>query len=110
MERALERMEKLNRPTLHRKKMKLEMESSNRSGKDVVVLKDVSKGFGDLQLFERVNMHITYQQRVAIVGENGTGKSTLIKLILQQLNPDEGEIRMGSNVKVGYLSQHVFSE
>lgn len=110
MERALERMEKLNRPTLHRKKMKLEMESSNRSGKDVVVLKDVSKGFGDLQLFERVNMHITYQQRVAIVGENGTGKSTLIKLILQQLNPDEGEIRMGSNVKVGYLSQHVFSD
>lgn len=109
MERALERIEKLNRPTLHRKKMKLEMESSNRSGKDVVVLKDMSKGFGDQQLFERVNMHITYQQRVAIVGENGTGKSTLIKLILQQLNPDEGEIRMGSNVKVGYLSQHVFS-
>ncbi len=110
MERALERMEKLNRPTLHRKKMKLEMESSNRSGKDVVVLKDVSKGFGDQQLFERVNVHITYQQRVAIVGDNGTGKSTLIKLILQQLNPYEGEIRMGSNVKIGYLSQHVFSD
>ncbi|MDQ0273758.1 ribosomal protection-like ABC-F family protein [Cytobacillus purgationiresistens] len=109
MERALERMEKLNQPTLHRKKMNLEMESSNRSGNDVIVLQDVSKSLGDQQLFELVNMHITYQQRVAIVGENGTGKSTLIKLILQQLNPDEGEVKIGNSVKIGYLSQHVFS-
>jgi len=107
MERALERMEKLNRPTLHKKKMNLEMYASDRSGNDVIVLQDVSKGFGYQRLLEQVNMHITFQKRVAIVGENGTGKSTLIKLILQKLSPDEGEVRIGSNVKIGYLSQQV---
>lgn len=110
MERALERMEKLDRPVLQRKKMKLEMESSNRSGNDVISLQGVSKRFGDKLLFKNVNMHVRYQQRAAIIGENGTGKSTLLKLILQQFTPDEGEVRIGSNVKIGYLSQHVFSD
>lgn len=110
MERALERMEKLNRPVLNRRKMNLEMESGNRSGKDVVVLQDVSKSFGDKELFKEVNMHLMYQQRAAVVGENGTGKSTLIKLILQQLSPDAGIVKIGSNVKIGYLSQQLFSD
>lgn len=110
MERALERMEKLNRPVLQRKKMKLEMAAGDRSGKDVIRLKGVSKRFGEKLLFKDVNMHVAYQQRAAIIGENGTGKSTLIKMILQQFAPDEGEVRIGSNVKIGYLSQHIFSE
>lgn len=109
MERALERMEKLQRPVLNRKKMNLEMDSTDRSGKDVIVLKDVAKRFDDKQLFENVTMHVTYQERAAIIGENGTGKSTLLKMILQQLEPDAGEVRIGSNVKIGYLSQNIFS-
>lgn len=86
------------------------METTDRSGKDVIILKDVAKWFGDRELFSKVNMHIRYKQRVAIVGGNGTGKSTLIKLILNQLPADEGEVRIGSNVKVGYLSQQVFTQ
>ena len=109
MERALERMEKLDRPILNRKKMNLEIDASDRSGKDVIVLKDVSKRFDDKRLFEHVSMHVTYQERAAIIGENGTGKSTLLKMILQQLEPDAGEVRIGSNVKIGYLSQNIFS-
>lgn len=107
MERALERMEKIDRPVLERKKMNLTMEAADRSGKDVIVVKGLEKNFGARQLFAQVDMHVRYQQRVAIVGNNGTGKSTLIKLMLQQLVPDAGEVRLGSNVKVGYLSQHV---
>ncbi len=110
MERALERMEKLARPNLHRKKMGLEMESTDRSGKDVAILKGVSMAFENQSLFHSVNMQITYQERVAIVGENGSGKSTLIKIILKQIQPQDGEVRLGSNVKIGYLSQHVFSD
>ncbi|MCJ8008644.1 ribosomal protection-like ABC-F family protein [Lederbergia wuyishanensis] len=110
MERALERMEKLNRPILNRKKMNLEMESSVRSGNDVMTLQNVSKSFGEKLLFKEVNMNIAYQERVAIIGENGAGKSTLIKMIIEQIYPDEGEVRLGSNVKIGYLSQHIFSE
>lgn len=109
MERALERMEKLNRPILNRKKMNLEMDASDRSGKDVIMLSGVSKRFNGKLLFENANMHITYRDRVAIIGENGTGKSTLIKLILQQFDPDGGEVQVGSNVKIGYLSQNIFA-
>ncbi|WP_025027881.1 ribosomal protection-like ABC-F family protein [Caldalkalibacillus mannanilyticus] len=110
MERALERIEKLSRPILNRKKMNLEMEAADRSGKDVILLRNVAKQFGERFLFEDVNMHVTYQERVAIIGENGTGKSTLMKLMLNQLVPDKGEVRLGSNVKVGYLSQHIFAD
>ncbi|MFT9850087.1 ribosomal protection-like ABC-F family protein [Aneurinibacillus sp. REN35] len=110
MERALERMEKLNRPRLEQKKMKLDMESAERSGNDVIKLQGVSKSFGEKMLFKNVYMQVAYQQRVAIVGENGVGKSTLLKLILQQVHPDEGEVKIGSNVKIGYLSQHIFSD
>lgn len=109
MERALERMEKLHRPILNRKKMNLEIDATDRSGNDVIMLKDVSKKNGEKLLFEGVNMHVTYRERVAMIGENGTGKSTLIKIILQQLDSDEGEVRVGSNVKIGYLSQSIFS-
>ncbi|RKQ30410.1 ribosomal protection-like ABC-F family protein [Oceanobacillus halophilus] len=109
MERALERMEKIKRPTINRKKMNLEMEATDRSGKDVLMLRDVAKRFDDKLLFEDVTMHVTYQDRAAIIGENGTGKSTLLKLILRQINPDKGEVRIGSNVKIGYLSQNIFS-
>src|SRR5690625_184207 len=109
MERALERMEKLNRPVLNRKKMGLEMAASDRSGIDVAMLKNVTKRFADQLLYEDVNIHLSYQERAAIIGENGTGKSTLIQLLMNQIQPDEGEVMLGSNVKIGYLSQNIFS-
>ncbi|MEK4303182.1 ribosomal protection-like ABC-F family protein [Oceanobacillus sp. FSL K6-0251] len=110
MERALERMEKIDKPGLNRKKMQMELDTSDRSGKDVVVMTDVRKQFGEKLLFNHVSMHIRYQDRVAIIGENGAGKSTLIQLMLGNISPDSGEVMMGSNVKFGYLSQHVFHD
>ncbi|HFJ9441952.1 MULTISPECIES: ribosomal protection-like ABC-F family protein [Bacillus] len=108
MERALERMEKLKKPILERKQMGLQFEGQERSGKDVVVMKEVSKGFGDYLLFNEANLHVRFQERAAIVGRNGTGKTTLLKLLLEEVEPDTGEIRIGSSVKIGYLSQHAY--
>ncbi|MEN1938339.1 ABC-F type ribosomal protection protein [Paenibacillus sp. 102] len=108
MERALERMEKLKKPILERRQMGLQFEGQERSGKDVVVMKEVSKGFADRTLFQKVNLHVRFQERAAIVGRNGTGKTTLLKLLLEEMKPDAGEIRIGSGVKVGYLSQHTY--
>lgn len=108
MERALERIEKLKRPILERKQMSLQFEGQERSGKDVVVMKEVSKGFAGRPLFEQANLHVRFQERAAIVGRNGTGKTTLLKLLLEEINPDAGEIRIGSSVKIGYLSQHTY--
>ncbi|AGX02629.1 MULTISPECIES: ribosomal protection-like ABC-F family protein [Bacillus] len=107
MERALERMEKLDRPILNRKKMNMELDSAQRSGKDVVVVKGASKHFGSQTLFEDAYLHIQFQERTAIVGSNGSGKSTLLKMILGEVPADAGEVRIGSNVKIGYLSQHI---
>ncbi|MED3055887.1 ribosomal protection-like ABC-F family protein [Bacillus thuringiensis] len=108
MERALERIEKLKRPISERKQMGLQFEGQERSGKDVVVMKEVSKGFAGRPLFEQANLHVRFQERAAIVGRNGTGKTTLLKLLLEEINPDVGEIRIGSSVKIGYLSQHTY--
>ncbi len=110
MERALERMEKLNRPVLERKKMNLKMEATDRSGKDVIQMEGVTKRFDERLLFEHVDISLKYQQRAAIVGENGAGKSTLIKLILRQTACDAGHVKVGSNVKIGHLSQHVYAD
>ncbi|PLR96080.1 ribosomal protection-like ABC-F family protein [Bacillus sp. T33-2] len=107
MERALERMEKFDRPLLNRKKMGLGLEAGDRSGNDVVILKGAAVSFPGRQLFSSVNMHLRYRERAAIVGENGSGKTTLLKLIMQELAPDFGEVKIGSNVKIGYLSQHI---
>ncbi|ADY19478.1 ABC-F type ribosomal protection protein [Bacillus paranthracis] len=108
MERALERMEKLKKPILERKQMGLQFEGQERSGKDVVVMKEVSKGFAEHLLFNEANLHVRFQERAAIVGRNGTGKTTLLKLLLEEIEPDAGEIRIGSSVKIGYLSQHAY--
>ncbi|ETI68218.1 ribosomal protection-like ABC-F family protein [Neobacillus vireti] len=110
MQRALDRIEKLDRPKIVVKKMAIDFEAHDRSGKDVIVLEDVLKRFGSRTLFDHVNMLIQYRERTAIVGENGTGKSTLLKIILKECEVDGGVVRVGSNVKAGYLSQHVFED
>jgi ATP-binding cassette, subfamily F, member 3 len=110
MERALERMEKINRPVLNHKKMNLSLDAGKRSGKDVFYFHEVAKAYNDQVLFSDVNMHMQFKEHAAIVGENGTGKSTLLKLILQKEEPTTGDVKVGSNVKVGYLSQHVYEK
>ncbi len=109
MEKALERMDKLSRPALNSKKMKIELASSDRSGNDVIMLKGVSKAFQQQALFNKVNLLIRYQERVAIIGDNGSGKSTILKIILKEYDADSGTVQIGSQVKLGYLSQHVFA-
>ncbi|MDR7240260.1 ribosomal protection-like ABC-F family protein [Neobacillus drentensis] len=110
MQRALDRIEKLERPKIDVKKMAIDFEAADRSGKDVIVMEDVTKSFGSRTLFDHVNLLIQFKDRTAIVGENGTGKSTLLKMILKEMEPDKGVVKVGSNVKVGYLSQQVFTE
>jgi len=110
MQRALDRIEKLDRPKIDVKKMAIDFEANVRSGKDVIVMEDVAKSFGSRTLLNQVNMLVHYRDRTAIVGENGTGKSTLLKMILKEIEPEKGVVKVGSNVKVGYLSQHVFTD
>ncbi|MGX7394160.1 ribosomal protection-like ABC-F family protein [Carnobacterium mobile] len=106
MEKALKRIEMLKKPTMNQKKMSLQLDATERTGKNVFKLEQVGKIYGDRILFEELDLHIRYQDRVAIVGSNGTGKSTLLKLLLEQIEPDAGEVQVGTNLSIGYLSQH----
>ncbi|MGD6992548.1 ribosomal protection-like ABC-F family protein [Sutcliffiella horikoshii] len=107
MEKALNRMEKLKRPILERKAMGLQFDSADRSGKDVVIMEKVSKAFDKKELFKEIDLSVYFRERAAIVGQNGTGKSTLLKILLGELDADSGLVKLGSNAKVGYLSQHI---
>lgn len=106
MERALERMEKVRKPLIDPKKMDLTFEATERSGKEVIVMEDVFKSFDEKILLDAANLHVYWKDRVAIVGRNGTGKSTILNLIRGEVPVDKGIARLGSNVRVGFLSQH----
>ncbi|WP_079477102.1 ribosomal protection-like ABC-F family protein [Halobacillus salinus] len=106
MERALERMEKLDRPVLDPKKMNLSLEAEGRLGKDILVADDVRKSYGGRQVLQGVDLHVRNRERVAIVGGNGSGKSTFLKIVLGQETQDAGLIKMGPSVEIGYLPQN----
>ena len=105
MQKALDRMEKLKRPILERKSIDLQLEQNERSGKQVAMLEEIAKSYGQRQLFRGVSELLTYGERVFLVGENGAGKSTIFKMLLGKETPDEGAVRLGSRVEVGYLAQ-----
>ncbi|GGB62753.1 ATP-binding cassette domain-containing protein [Virgibacillus dakarensis] len=107
MEKALARMEVMKRPILEQKKIDLDFQMNKRSGKDVFVMESVTKGFDKRELFSDVSMHIRFQERIAIVGENGSGKSTILKIILGTEEADGGVVESGSNLSIGFLSQHM---
>ncbi|HGH0783040.1 TPA: ribosomal protection-like ABC-F family protein [Staphylococcus pseudintermedius] len=108
MEKALARIEVKPKPRLAYNKMKLDIAQSESASKDIFVLKDVAKMYDDI-LFEGVNMKIRRRDKVAIVGANGTGKSTLLKLLLREIVPDEGHVQIAETNRIGYLAQHQFN-
>ena len=105
MQKALDRMVKIKRPLLERRAMDLTLKQEDRSGKQVIVLDRVSKAFGDRELLRGTSALLLYGERVALMGGNGAGKSTLMKMIIGEIPHDEGEIRLGSRVDIGYLAQ-----
>ncbi len=105
MEKSLERMEKIEKPELNGKKMGLELDFSRRSGKEVLKLKDIEKGFAGEKILTGLNINIYFGEKSAIIGKNGTGKTTVLKIISEKLAPDRGEVIIGTGVKIGYYEQ-----
>ena len=106
MEKRIERMRVTDRPKKQRK-MQVRFGERDFRGDEVLTLKGVTKGFGDRTLFSGVNLEVAGDERIALIGDNGTGKTTLLKILLGEELPDEGKLRFGPTVKVGYLPQHV---
>lgn len=103
--KMLNKLEVLDKPTEVRADMHLTLEPKFTSGNDVLHVEELSKSFGSLTLFEHLGFDIKKGEHVAIIGDNGTGKTTILKMINELTAPDTGEIRLGSNVAVGYYDQ-----
>ncbi len=127
LEKRLVRMDKTERPKFDNAKVKFAFNSQNRSGKRVLAVKGLAKGFEDKQLFDEVDFDLFFGESLCMLGNNGTGKSTILKMLIQEAIDDEyvwinhqdihdattkdgGEITFGSRIKVGYLAQEVSFE
>ena len=104
-EKMLAKIEVLEKPVDIDDAMDIRLEPQVVSGNDVMTVKGLSKSFGSLHLFSQVDFEIKRGERVAVIGNNGTGKTTLLKIINQMETADAGEIHLGSKVHIGYYDQ-----
>jgi len=104
-EKKLKRMELIEKPQLQTKRLKLDFSTDLRGGDDVLQLRSVSKRYGDKLLFENLSLDVYRGDRLGIIGPNGIGKTTLLRIILGQEQPTSGTVKVGQNLRVGYYDQ-----
>lgn len=108
-EKRLDMIERIEKPKSAEDSMKIRFEQDFQSGSDVIMAEDLSKSFGEgknrRKLFDHVSLDIKRGEKICIVGQNGIGKTTLLKIIMNELRPDSGRIRAGHNVTFGYYDQ-----
>lgn len=104
-EKALERMEKIDAPDKEKEASKIKFETSVKSGYNVLHIENLSKSYDNNKLFSNLNFDLKRGEKVALIGENGRGKTTLLKIILNVVKPDSGKTILGTNVNLGYYDQ-----
>ena len=104
-EKALDRMERIEAPTHEKEGSKIKFEASIKSGYDVLHIEDMAKSYGEKTLFTNLNIDLKRGEKVALIGENGRGKTTLFKIIMDKVQADKGVKVLGTNVNVGYYDQ-----
>ncbi len=103
-EKRLEKIERVEKPQSEQK-VRFNFTARRRTGDDVLMAKDLAKGFEGRTLFEHLNLHLRAGERVAVIGPNGVGKTTLLNIIAGKLAPDHGTLTFGSNIDLGYYDQ-----
>lgn len=106
LEKRLEKIDKLDKPFIDKRTANFKIISVERTGKEVIKVSGIEKTY-DKKLFRDVSFTLFFNDSMCILGENGTGKTTILKIILNEDEPDSGDVKIGSNVKIGYLSQEV---
>ena len=104
-EKRLEKIERLEKPQ-EEDTVQFRFETRRRTGEDVLQTEGLEKSFGERTLFRDVKMHIRAGERIALIGDNGTGKTTLLRCLTGEEKPDHGNIRWGTGVDIGYYDQH----
>jgi ATP-binding cassette subfamily F protein 3 len=103
--KALEKLERLERPKTKAKKVKISFTPVQRSSRGLVWTENLSKGFGEQVLFENVNFFLERYDRVGLIGPNGSGKTTFLEMLLAKEKPTSGEVKIGGNLDIGYYDQ-----
>ena len=104
-EKMLDKIDRLEKPAEVSSEMKIRLEPRIISGNDVLHVENLSKSFDDLRLFQNLKFEIKRGEKVAIIGDNGTGKTTLLKILNGVCEPDAGTFTLGSHVHIGYYDQ-----
>ena len=104
-EKALEKMDKIDAPPTDKESSKIKFEAQVKSGYDVLHIENLKKSYSDKMLFTNLSLDLKRGEKVALIGENGRGKTTLFKIIMDKIEPDCGLKVLGTNVNVGYYDQ-----
>jgi ATPase subunit of ABC transporter with duplicated ATPase domains len=103
--KKLEKIDKIEPPKT-RRIVEFDFRAPPRSGDDVAILQGVTKGYSETPIYSNFDLLIRRAERWCVMGINGAGKSTLLKLVAGSAQPDQGQVRLGANVKLGYFAQH----
>ena len=104
-EKLLDKIEVIDKPITEQETMHFKLEPAKESGNDVLSVEGLSKAFGGNRLFDNVSFEIKKGEKVALIGNNGTGKTTILKIINHIIDTDAGKVKLGANVEIGYYDQ-----
>ena len=104
-EKMLDKIDRLEKPVEEQTDMRIHLEPNITSGSDVLLVEEIGKSFGENHLFSHISFEIKRGERVALIGDNGTGKTTMLKMINEMVPLDCGKITLGTNVHIGYYDQ-----
>ena len=107
MQKRLDKVEKVDKPLINQPKIQLDFAETGRSGTDVISIKGLCKCFNAKEILKNLDLEIRYGECTALIGDNGSGKSTIIKTLLGEVYEYNGEVKLGSNTKIGYLPQNI---
>lgn len=104
-QKLLDKMERIEMPETIQNSMKLKFTPRIQSGEDVLKVESLEKSFADKKIFENISFNLYRNERTAIIGENGVGKTTLFRIIMGQEMPSAGKVKVGQSVNIGYFDQ-----